>query len=78
MSLSVCIDAVMLDMLQQKACLHSEGDTRSDAPEGHLARLVTRDEGVCRTSRQSAHAVIVAVQRIVGRRTEAAQPPAPN
>ena len=50
----------------------------SDAPEGDLAGLVPRDQSVCGASRQRAHAVVMAVQRIVGRRAEGAEPPAPH
>ena len=50
----------------------------SDAPEGDLARLVTRDQGVRGASCQRAHTVIVAVQRAVARRAQGAQPPAPH
>lgn len=50
----------------------------SDAPEGDLARLVARDQGVRGASRQRAHAVVVAVQRAVERRAQGAQPPAPH
>lgn len=50
----------------------------SDAPEGDLAGLIARDEGLGGAGGERADAVVVAVQRVGRRRIQRSKPPAPH